>query len=150
MEYYHKLAPDEKRLLDDYSVRIEKAKNRSGRNKDLSFKVERKHRLPDLNSFSFVFNRDESFNLVPTPVARVQLARASVEKTVKRKSRVRRSSDCDKEDVKGFFLNDGVNLEHPELCAQVRKIVQLISTHKAKCRGWPDGMEFVGLRRYFK
>ena len=153
MEYYLKLGPDERRLLEDYSVRIEKAKNRSVGTKDLSFKLEQKRRLPDLNSFSFVVNRDESFNLVPTPAARMDCGKGKgmgmVEKTVKRKARIRRGSFCDEGSVKGFFLSDGVNLQHSELGEQVRSILALISTHKGKCRGWV-GMELKRLRKYFK
>jgi hypothetical protein len=145
MSYYSKLDPEDQKILENYSKRLANISSKLSSN-NTSLRSNKASRLPELNSFSSIFLKPDSVQLIPTP--QNSSGFTGLEKTVKNRIRLRKSSLP--QPSKSFFTREGLNLSHSNLGKEIRSILSLIDKHHIDCHKDLGQVNFSLLRKYFK
>ena len=144
MEYYNRLDHQERDILENYTARLNLSASKELFTPITTSRSNFSNRLPNLNSFSNILSKPTSLELIPRPDLTINKSKKKI-KTGKRG----KSSDRNKPNGR-FYTDQGLNLKHPDLSIQIKKIFDLIEKHKPRCHQDLNDSNFSILKNYFR
>lgn len=142
MDYYNSLDSHEKELLENYSNRLNSSASLSAFSPQGSQRTFNSQRLPNLQSFSSVLDKPSHTEIVPKAgLSNISEKRQKPKKLRKRSAAARLNGK--------FYTEKGLNSKHPDLSTQVRKILNLVESHKLICHKDLRLVDFKALKKHF-
>jgi hypothetical protein len=144
MDYYNRLNSTERSAYDNYTARLNQS--REAETPQTTSRSNLTQRLPKLNSFSSFLNKPKDSELIPTPLSTSRRSQGLKNRQFSAKSKKKTSEFH----LNGkFYTENGLNLKHPALAAQIRKILKLVDKHQTSCHTDLVQTDFTILRRHF-
>jgi hypothetical protein len=143
MDYYRHLDPREKEIYEGYAARLNNSSSKDFLSPLASSRSNLTQRLPSVNSFSSILSKPKDHELIPRPeTERAQLKTSRVPSPKRKRSSKPRMNGK-------FYSENGLNLKHPDLKNQIRKIFNLIEGHQYMCHQDLQMVEFSDIKKHF-
>lgn len=143
MDYYRHLDPREKEIYEGYAARLNNSSSKDFLSPLASSRSNLTQRLPSVNSFSSILSKPKDHELIPRPeTERAQLKTSQIPSPKRKRSSKPRMNGK-------FYTENGLNLKHPDLKNQIRKIFNLIEGHQYMCHQDLQMVEFSDIKKHF-
>ena len=146
MESYSQHDSNGRKLYENYTSRPNQSISKDLQTPLTTSRTNMSQRLPKVNPFSSFLQKSKDNELAPTlhPHRKTQKAANSRKQSAQLRKKHLEPSLNGK-----FYSGQGLNLKHPELPMQIRKILNLIEMHQMRCDRNLIQADFKLLKRHF-